>query len=215
MRWSLLGPPGTVVSNRSFTGSDSNDLGGSPALNLPAGVYQLNVSATAANTGAYSFKLSDLATATSYTPGSALSGTLNPAIQSQLFKFTANAGDKVFFDVQTALNAGGVFRLLDPFGQQVFFTGSDVDTFTATATGTYTLLVEGRIFAAGNQAFTADVQPVVNGGNAITIGSVVSGAIDEQGEQDIYTFTLAGTTNIVFDTLTNANSVNWTLVGPA
>jgi hypothetical protein len=41
--WSLVGPRGTVVSNRNFQASDSTDLSGNPVLSLAAGAYTLGV----------------------------------------------------------------------------------------------------------------------------------------------------------------------------
>src|SRR5262249_21571210 len=60
LRWSLSGPGGTPVSNRSFTVSDANNLSGNPVLSLAAGAYTLTVSGTGTATGAYSFRLLDL-----------------------------------------------------------------------------------------------------------------------------------------------------------
>src|SRR5207253_695508 len=75
IQWSLVGPAGTAVSNRPFNGSDG--IFSTPMPILPAGAYTLTVSATGQTTGAYAFRLSDLAAATPLTPGTPVSGTLN------------------------------------------------------------------------------------------------------------------------------------------
>src|SRR5947207_8324215 len=54
-------------------------------------------------TGAYQFRLLDLASATALTPGTPVNGTLDPATETDLYRFTAAAGDQFFFDVQTGL----------------------------------------------------------------------------------------------------------------
>ena len=65
-QWSLTGPRGATVSNRSFGASDGQGIP-NPVLALPTGSYTLTVSATGPTAGAYSFRLSDLATATPLT----------------------------------------------------------------------------------------------------------------------------------------------------
>ncbi len=89
----LTGPAGTVVNNLDFTATF-------PVLNLIAGDYTLSVDGFGDFTGPYQFRLSDLAQATSLTPGTPQSGTLDPATETDLFQFTAAAGDQFFFDVQ-------------------------------------------------------------------------------------------------------------------
>src|SRR5262249_49429234 len=90
--WSLQGPPGTVVSQRAFTSSDSADGPGNEVLALPAGSYTLTVDASSDITGAYSFRLLDLAAATALTPGTPASATLSPANSTTLYQFAASAG---------------------------------------------------------------------------------------------------------------------------
>ena len=68
LRWSLSGPSGTPVSNRTFTTSDGSGISGNPVLSLPAGAYTLTVSGVGATTGAYSFRLLDLSQATAADP---------------------------------------------------------------------------------------------------------------------------------------------------
>ena len=96
LRWSLSGPAGTVVSNRAFASSDDSGIS-NPVLALPAGVYSLTVNAAGQATGAYSFILSNLAAATTLTPGTAVSGTLSPANSSNFYQFNAAAGQTMYF----------------------------------------------------------------------------------------------------------------------
>src|SRR5262249_59848073 len=94
----LAGPAGIAVNARSFTASDGFTFSGSPVLSLPAGSYTLTVDATTDATGAYQFRLVDLASATPLTPGTPVNGTLDPAAETDLYRFTAAAGDRFFFD---------------------------------------------------------------------------------------------------------------------
>ena len=102
LRWTLVGPSGTVVNNRGFNGSDSVDIG-DPQLRLPAGAYTLTIDATADNVPNYSFRLLDLSVGTSVTPGTPFNGTLNPAVETDVFKFNANTGDIVWQKTHSSL----------------------------------------------------------------------------------------------------------------
>src|SRR3546814_7654226 len=78
--------------------------------------------------------------------GEAQSITLNPGNVTQAFRFDAGAGNRLFFD-----HIGGstdpYWRLIDPRGQVVFGPSrvGDIEEPPLPLTGTYTLLVEGRI----------------------------------------------------------------------
>ena len=57
------------------------------------------------------------------TPGTPVSGELNPANETDLYRFTAAAGDRFYFDVQARTNGGNsLWRLIDPYGNVLFTT---------------------------------------------------------------------------------------------
>ena len=218
--WSLSGPVGTAVSNRAFTNSDGGSVDPVPAL--PAGSYTLTVSGSGATTGAYSFRLLDLSQAAPLTPGTPVSGTLAPANSTNAYQFSASAGDQYSFVPSTG--SGGplaYWRLIDPYGNVLFSTslGLDPGTVTLTASGTYTLLVEGYIGDTGTGNYTLNVQfqgnipPQAPSGTPLSLGSVVNGTLAVAGQQDRYTFSLASASLLYFDALTNDNFA-WSLSGP-
>jgi len=224
LNWTLVGPAGTAVSARTFTASDGASLAGPPGLSLVAGAYTLTVAASGTNTGSYSFRLSDLAQAPPLTPGTPVSGELNPGNETDLYRFAAAAGDRFYFDVHASSFGGALsaqWKLVDPYGNSVFnnFFGnlpaSEVDSPTLTQSGTYTLLVEGPIAANSSGSYTFNVQPVTIATTPLTFGDVASGAIAVAGEQDHYTFTLPSTSLLYFDAHTNNTGLTWTLAGPA
>ena len=96
-RWSLVGPRGVEIDGRSLYYSESYEYGGaSPVVDLPlAGTYQLRIHADGATTGAYAFRLLDLADATALTPGTQIDATLNPSNETDLYHFEAQAGERV------------------------------------------------------------------------------------------------------------------------
>ena len=162
--WTLDGPNGRVVSNRAFTASDSVELGAAnPVLDLKAGTYNATVAGSADATGNYSFQLIDLSKATALTPGTTVSNSLTPANGSSVYKFDAIAGEHYFLDVTGRTGGDIAWQLLDPSDHQVFAptamnsASQDVDLASLASSGTYTLLVEGRIGATGtaNYAFNS------------------------------------------------------------
>src|SRR5262245_15438167 len=78
LNWSLDGPRGNVVSSRAFSSSDPVDNFSIAPLDLVSGNYTLSVQGVADATGTYQFRLLDLADASAITPGTPVSGTLNP-----------------------------------------------------------------------------------------------------------------------------------------
>jgi hypothetical protein len=147
--WTLTGPPGTVVSQRPFSTSDSIDIS-NPVLNLVAGNYTIAVSGVGNATGPFSFRLRNLADAVPITPGTPVIGDFSPANETDFFSFNATAGDQYLFHPSARSGAPQArWRVVDMFGNTLAerdFSGtsSDIGPLTLTQTGTYTVLVEGR-----------------------------------------------------------------------
>jgi hypothetical protein len=116
LTWSLSGPDGAKVTDRSLASSDSAGAGAtSPILGLVSGDYTLSVSGMADVTGAYKFRLMDLANATPIQPAADISGQLAPGSATNLYSFTGTAGDHLFLDQLSATNpAAMTWHLFDP-----------------------------------------------------------------------------------------------------
>lgn len=213
--WSLVGPVGTAVNNRAFDGSDGRSISVNPVLPLPAGSYTLTVTGNGQTTGTYSFRLSDLANATPSTPGMAVSDTLNPGNATNLYQFSAAAGQTLYF-AHLSGNAPW-WRLIDPYGNMLFSTllSNDGGRLTLGAAGNYTVLVEGDITSTGTSRYSFNAAAITDKTQALTLGSDVTGTLSAPGEQDRYTLTLPGDTQLDFDSLTNNGNFQWSLIGPA
>ena len=151
LNWSLVGPAGTAVDQRSFSGSDQ--FADFTDLRLVAGNYTLTIDGLTDAAGDYAFRLLDLATATVITPALPVMGNLVPANITNLYRFGAAAGQRLFFD-QLMLDEtidDASWRLIDPYGNEVFNSSflDDPDRVTLPADGTYTLLVEGFVSNGG------------------------------------------------------------------
>ncbi len=215
VRWTLDGPRGTLVSGRHFQQSDSVD--GLSLLDLIAGDYTLTINGHQDFTGEFRFRLLDLSQATTLTPGTPVSGRLSPANQTDAWQFTAVAGERFFFDRQAETADNAWWRLLDPYGRVVWGAtdfGSDGGLHTLELDGSYTLLIEGRRNAAGNNAYTFNVQPVFDESSLLELDQVVVGAIAHPGQVQLHTFTLDADSLLLFDSFTNSTSFKWSLTGP-
>jgi len=216
MNWSLSGPNGAVVGNRSFTNSDSVDASASPLLNLAVGDYTLTVDANSDQTGAYSFRLIDVLKAQEIVPGTDVAGTLDSANQTNVYKFNATAGGHYYFNSLNLTGGNTYWRLIDPNGNNVFgpsYFTNDADITTAVD-GSYTLLVEGRVSAAGSSNYSFNVQKVTDDQSALTVGETINSSIAHAGQRDFYNFSLGEAKQLYFDALSSNSNVNWTLVGP-
>ncbi|RUZ73785.1 hypothetical protein EN942_33870, partial [Mesorhizobium sp. M7A.F.Ca.CA.001.14.1.1] len=219
LSWRLIGPRGEVNSTPvGFSYSDG--VSGTPLLDLVAGSYTLIVDGYLDATGPYSFRLLDVATATPITLGDPVSGTLPSGNDTALYRFDAQAGDQVLLNRQ-ALSAGSPYwRLIDPYGGQVYANSfADSSTLTLPLTGTYTLLFEGQIDANGALQYTFNVTseghvdlPAPTG-TPLVLGATTTGTIDTAGEEDNYVFDITQPTQLLFDALNNSG-LTWSLIGP-
>ena len=175
-----------------FDRSDSLD-NADPVLDLIAGEYQLDVVASSGTPGAYAFNLSDIASATEITPGTAFSGEIAVTTETDLYKFDANAGDKFFVDVEVADSFNSInFRVVDPLGTVVATSNrfNDLELVTAEFDGTYTLLVEARFANTVVGDYTLNVAPILSPTAELEIGRTTVASLSAAGEQLEYTFTL-------------------------
>ena len=115
LNWSLTGPQGTEVSQRSIQNSDSIDFTGNPVLDLASGDYTLSIDGVGAATGNYTFRLLDLGNATPITPGTPVSESLDPANETDLYQFDVTGGRYEERDYATSgsgsLHASTVLKL--------------------------------------------------------------------------------------------------------
>ncbi|WP_032908246.1 hypothetical protein, partial [Mesorhizobium sp. LNHC252B00] len=167
-------------------------------------------------TGAYKFRLLDLAAADPITSGTPVPGVLPTGTETALYRFDAQAGEKFFFDQQSQTGSGNVYwRLIDPFGKQVWFNSFvDQDVETLAFNGTYTLAVEGYVSNTSPVDFTFGIQKVEDTTAPLTVGATMDGAIAHSGQQNRFTFDLASPARLYFDSLTYDTNLSWTLIGP-
>jgi uncharacterized membrane protein len=208
----LIGPSGESVFSDSTRGDQS------PVTLTEAGTYYLIQSNNGSATPSYSFRLMDVSSATPLSFGTTTSGTLNggpsgAGTSTDLYSFTGNAGQRLYFHALTG--SGGTYYLYDPVGQQV--TASNIgNDFAATlgVAGTYLLAVQGYYNNTSPVSYSFQaLQPSTNT-SAYTLGTTQSGNI-AFGQIDNYTFTGSVGQRLYFDGLSGANYVYATLTSPS
>lgn len=217
MRWQLEGPAGTVVPPTTLRNADAGDGPTDDALMLQAGSYTLSVDGMGDTVGEYRFRLLDLAQAQLLSRGQEVSGTLDSARETDLYRFEANAGQRFFLD--RTLGDGASWRLLGPDGKQVLDARSlstDIDTFTTLQTGTYTLLIEGDVTrpqaAVTPYAFTLHQVPDKRA--SLVLGQTREARFDVPGQSLAFDFELDARRQVLFDLLSNTSASSWWLTGP-
>ncbi len=211
-KWTLEGPGGPLVQNRGVVSSDGVDIG-EPSLLLRPGDYRLSVSSDSDQLIPFVFQLLRDVDATPFAIGSTVTTNHAPGTATSLWRFSATAGQQVYFD---AVPGGYTpnLRIYSPGGSQFasFGTGSDVDTFALPATGEYLVALEGRIYeAAASGTVSFAFLPISYPTNTLALDTVVAGAISTPGTRHHWTFSLATPRQLWFDTLTNAPGATWTL----
>ena len=215
LSWQLTGGGRTIGGN--FRASDSFERSTLPSALLPPGTYEILVKGDVAGTGPFAFRLLDLAASATAIAGngSETAGVLDPGKETDVFAFTAAAGEKFAFDDILSPGFAGM-RIIDPFGRDVTSAiGFDDRTFTTELAGTYYLLVEGRPWdttATLNYRFALH-RPVDPAVQAIALGQTVTATIARPTESNTYSFTVTERTLFYVDSFTPDFNLNWQLSG--
>lgn len=148
-----------------------------------------------------------------------VSGQLSPMSEADTYRFDAVAGERYYLQRLQNNYSYGYWRLIGPSGQTVagpvdqYYT--DLQDVAISQTGTYTLVMEGRYYNtdSANYQFrltrVADPDPT-----AASLGSLVSGSIDQPGQVRRYTwFFPQMPRQVYFDTLGSSGdgSLTWSL----
>lgn len=135
--------------------------------------------------------------------------------ETKLYRFSASAGDHVFLDLTSRTGDPLYVRVYAPDGRVL--TGptyvADLDLVDLPLTGEYVVAVEGRVYNLDPASFDYTVRAVSDDTALLATDAVTTGRI-EPGQRDRFTFTLASATKLVFDSLTDAGNLRWSLTGP-
>jgi hypothetical protein len=183
----LPAPPWRRMAG-AFTATDAFQNSGNPVHRLAPGTYTVAISA--ANNHTEAMPSAVLAGGGNADPIDAVTGGgSTPANRTALFRFDAAAGERLFFDRITG-STDIAWRLVAPSGAIVFGPDNfnDLAEPLLQETGTYTLLVEGRLHHSSPQDFSFRVGRISDDSAALGLGNRTTGEISLAGQRDRYTF---------------------------
>ena len=194
----IIGPSGNQIVSFGNSSSDSN-----PFTIAEAGTYYLLQQGTSTSAADFSFKLIDATAASTISLDTVVNGTLSPGQESDFYRFTAAAGQRLVFDAISG--SGPIFRVYDQGNSQITAAGITSDReFTAPEAGTYLLEIEGN--STTNVSYSFQLVSPTTSSTPLTLGSTVAGTISELGEQDIYTFSGTAGQRLIYDATVNNNN---------
>ncbi|BCL35091.1 Ig-like domain-containing protein [Nostoc sp. MS1] len=196
----LQSPSGISLGNYFYYGNDSQ-----PFTLTETGTYRVTIQSTNNATGNYSFRLLDASAAPTITLGTTVTNTLNPGLETDVYRINGTAGQRLFFD--SLATASGASWYLYNSGNQ-YITGSSLSSdfeTTLTNTGTYLLVLDGNN-SNGNTNYSFKVTNPPTTTTALTLSNTVTSTISQPGETDEYTFTGTAGQRLYYDGLINNNT---------
>lgn len=214
----LFSPSGDNVGffSSSSTSSDSN-----PFTFIETGTYELIIDGNGDTTGDFSFRLLDLANATTVSFDETIDDTLDPEREIDLYQIDLQAGQTILIDGLSS-DFDGSFIIYGPNNQLIGSQQIDSDQeYTISGDGTYTLVVQGfnpdniilnYSFQVSEVSFDDPGDPV---GTDLILGETISSDISEVDEQDVYLLEATAGQRIYFDGLDNTFNFNVRLISPS
>jgi len=206
--WSLVGPKGVEVEQRSFSNTDAPYA--ISGLSLLAGDYALTLTGQAAE--AYSFRLLNAADTPSLTINQATLVDISPVSSNVIYQFEAQAEQQ--FVLARSYDYGQYWSVYDAYGQKVTLDYHSVGyRFTTSHAGQYYLSIEGAYYQTGSsQAQFTLYQPHISS-VALTLNDRLSASLEHRFDQVNYQFSVDKPEVFVLDSLVNSNSasVEWQL----
>ena len=211
VQWQLRQAGTTLFNSRDVTAT------GDRFLELQPGTYSLSVDGINDTLGSYTFRLIGDQAATALEVNQSTSGTLQPGTQATLYSFSAQAGDRLYFQ-SDASTSSPRWTMFGPAANIVTGTNSwsDGGAYVADRTGTYWLSIEGPsgVTSAVDYAFalyrSTPSRTVLQPGETQHIDLTVPGSAA------YYDFTLTDTAQVAWDQLSaSLSDVRWALTNAA
>ena len=213
----LTDPLGVAVPNFS-TRDLAFDSAPADIVLTRSGTYTLAVRGSGITTGSYQFAIDDFAAAAPLTTNATTSGTLATGITTNLYQFTANAGDALSIQgLNDTPASGAYYYLFDPnqrlIAQNYTNSGSFSET-TTTLTGTYVLELVGQDASNASVAYSLRVNDTPLATDALTLNTVTSGSLPLPGALHNYTFNGTAGQTLYFDGLAGNAAIAAILFDP-
>ncbi|HND53970.1 MAG TPA: hypothetical protein PLV92_16280, partial [Pirellulaceae bacterium] len=163
-----------------------------------------------------SFRLLDIATQPTLTLDSVINGTIDPARSQKPYRFSANAGDRLYVENLTTGNCDGLWsiRSVTTGGSLTSNCMSSDLEATIPATGDYFLDVFGNADATVPYSFQAR-RGVTTTHALAGFGVSVDGAISDPGDVEVYAFNATAGKQLYVDPLQPyPDGISYALIGP-
>ena len=219
MSFTMYSPSGDIVFNSEDKQPlehyfNNNDKG--PFTLHEDGAYRLLIDGSSENTGNYNFSLRDIDKVDSLVLDTEQPGTIlnTNGRETHLYKFAGTEGQRLYLDSLENTGAGK-WQVYSAGNEEIVETdlGSDVE-ITLPSTDTYILALQSNQDTPAEYKFQV-ITPETQIGETITSGSIISGAIIEKGEQDIYTFVGSIGERVFLDALLETIDIEAQLVSPS
>jgi RHS repeat-associated protein len=194
----------------------ANQPGSQTLASLPAtGTYTLVASGTGAQVDSFRFQLVDQSAPPAVVPldpvfqiGDIVSGNITNATVPDVYTFTATAGQQLYFVPLQGGTFSFTWNLTDPSSHTLFSDSFNPEgPLSIAQIGTYTLTVRGL------GAYQFQVKALV--ATPITIGHVVSGAVNTPADAFLYTFNATSGQALGFEASQGSfQGVAWRLTNP-
>jgi large repetitive protein len=174
-----------------------------PFYLVEAGIYTLKIDGVGDATGQYKFRMLDAGAASSVTTGPTNSVTLNTSSQTELFRFSGTAGQRIYLQSISADTNSATWQLINPANVTVAsgLIDSDLGTNLLVTSGTYLIVVAGTVQAGPALHFKFRLTDVSEPAVAPSgFGLVHTGTI-AAGETNTFTYTASAGTVVYFDSL--------------
>ncbi|MCV3217086.1 Ig-like domain-containing protein, partial [Plectonema radiosum NIES-515] len=201
-RFDVYSPSNIKVINGADFRWDNNQL-----LTLTEdGNYRIVVDAQGDYVGNYGFSVIDSNLVPVVPFDTVIKGSLSPGSEDDVFRFTGNKGQKLYFDELS--KDGSLDWVVYNASNQVVASNDNFDDMEVDllADGQYILALRGKsaFSSTVDYSFTIVTPDIIT--KPLTLGSndnphIVSGAISEKGEQDIYIFTGTAGQQLFYDAL--------------
>jgi hypothetical protein len=205
-RIQLYSPTGNLVIDTNFSYE-------APFTLTQAGNYKLVVETNGDKTGSYAFSLIDVEKTPRIGFDQLVSGGIVPGSEADIFTFTGDQGQELFFDKLSNYNQLS-WALFDTSNRAIWSsTWEDVE-FKLPYTGEYLLAVRGQngLGTVGNYELNIVTPDVITTG--LELNQVISGQIVEKGEKRVYTFDGSAGQQLFYDAL-GGDYFSYTLLDPS
>lgn len=201
LSWTIVDPLERIVL------SQTSGLTELPPFNAIDGEYRLTVRRTTTGTSTYQFRIVEVTDGVGTTSiGGSIVGDIALPGQVDRYSFTATAGQRMYFDVQSASAAAAInWSLRDELGREIVGSTSSVVDFgpISLVGGDYELAISSEV--GGLSTYDIALLEVLDATQSASIGDTVSGSVAVAGQRSSITFTSSAGQRVALDVISTTS----------